>query len=79
MELKHREEQAIVFVQKCSYREELKHHICKEFMLEGIGIRDLSKKYSISSHSSIHDWLKKYGYRQNPFDLHINLLQMMEM
>ena len=68
---KHREEQAIVFVQKCSYSEELKHHICKEFMLGGIGIRDLSKKYSITSHSSIHDWLKKYGYRQNSDDIRI--------
>lgn len=70
---KHREEQSIVFVQKCSYSEELKHHICKEFMLGGIGIRDLSKKYSISSHSSIHDWLKKYGYRHNSHDIQIKI------
>lgn len=63
----------VLFVQKYRYSEELKHHICQEFMLGGIGIRDLSKKYNISSHSSIDDWLKKYGYRQKMGDISIKL------
>jgi transposase len=63
----------VLFVQKYRYTEELKHHICQEFMLGGIGIRDLSKKYNISSHSSIDDWLKKYGYRQKMDDISIKL------
>jgi len=63
----------VLFVQKYRYSEELKHHICQEFMLGGIGIRDLSKKYNISSHSSIDDWLKKYGYRQKMDDISIKL------
>ena len=63
----------VLFVQKYRYSEELKHHICQEFMLGGIGIRDLSKKYNISSHSSIDDWLKKYGYRQKMNDISIQL------
>jgi len=42
-------------------------------MLGGIGIRDLSKKYNISCHSSIDDWLKKYRYRQKMDDISIKL------
>ena len=61
----------VLFIQKYRYSEELKHHICQEFMLGGIGIRDLSKKYNISSHSSIDDWLKKYGYRKKMDDISI--------
>ena len=63
----------VLFVQKYRYSEELKHHICQEFMLGGIGIRDLSKKYNISCHSSIDDWLKKYRYRQKMDDISIKL------
>ena len=63
----------VLFVQKYRYSEELKHHICQEFMLGGIGIRDLSKKYNISSHCSIDDWLKKYGYRQKMDDISTKL------
>jgi transposase len=63
----------VLLVQKFSYSEELKHHICREFMLGGIGIRELSKKYNISSHSSIDDWLKKYGYRQKTGDISIKV------
>lgn len=69
---KNRQEQ-VLHVQKFSYSEELKHHICREFMQGEIGIRDLSRKYNISSHSSIHDWLKKYGYRQNSDDIRIQI------
>ncbi|HSY61612.1 MAG TPA: hypothetical protein VK796_07030 [Cytophaga sp.] len=63
----------VLLVHKFSYSEELKHHICREFMQGGIGIRELSKKYNISSHSSIDDWLKKYGYRQKTGDISIKL------
>lgn len=62
-----------LFVQNYRYSEELKHHICQEFMLGEIGIRELSRKYNILSHSSIQDWLKKYGYRQKMDDISIKL------
>jgi transposase len=68
-----RTHQQVIFIQKNRYSEELKHHICQEFMLGGIGIREISKKYNISSHASIDNWLKKYGYRQQNDDISINL------
>jgi transposase-like protein len=53
------------FFTKLIYSEELKHHVCQEYLQGEIGIRALTKKYNISSHSCIHSWLRKYGYVAN--------------
>jgi hypothetical protein len=50
------------FVRKNYYSYELKHKICKEHMQEGIRLRDLVRKYNLSSHSLIHEWLRNLGY-----------------
>ena len=60
-----------LFFTKLSYSEELKHHICREFLQGGIGIRALTKKYNISSHSCIHTWLRKYGYVEDSNEIKI--------
>lgn len=60
-----------VFFTKLSYSEELKHHVCQEFLRGEIGIRALSKKYNISSHSSIHSWLRKFGYVEDSSDVKV--------
>ena len=48
------------------YSEELKHHICKEHIVNGIGQLKLVEKYNLSSHSVIFMWLRKYGYVSSP-------------
>jgi transposase len=50
------------FVRKTYYSEELKHLICKEHTENGISLADLVRKYKLSCHSLIHDWLRKLGY-----------------
>jgi transposase-like protein len=44
------------------YSLELKHQICKEHIDKGLSLRDCVKKYNLSSHSLVHDWLRKLGY-----------------
>jgi len=44
------------------FTEELKHKICKEHIDEGMCLSELVIKYQLSSHSLIHQWLRKYGY-----------------
>lgn len=41
---------------------ELQHQICKEHIQEGVKLADLVRKYKLTSHSLIHDWLRKLGY-----------------
>ena len=41
---------------------ELQHKICKEHVEEGVKLADLVRKYKLTSHSLIHDWLRKLGY-----------------
>ena len=52
----------INLVQRNYYSYDLKHKICKEHMQEGVRLRDLVRKYHLSSHSLIHDWLRNLGY-----------------
>ncbi len=51
-----------VYVRKNYYSIELKHKICKEHIQEGVRLRDLVRKYNLSSHSLIHEWLRNLGY-----------------
>lgn len=44
------------------YSLEFKHLICKEHIEQGTGLNELKRKYQLSSHSLIHDWLRKYKY-----------------
>ena len=50
------------YVSKNIYSIELKHKVCKEHINEGTRLRDLVRKYNISSHSLIHSWLRNLGY-----------------
>jgi len=50
------------FVKKNNYSIELKDKICKEHVEGGENLADLVRKYKLSSHSLIHDWLRKLGY-----------------
>jgi len=44
------------------YDIDLRHQICKEHIEDGIKLADLVRKYDLSCHSLIHDWLRKLGY-----------------
>lgn len=50
------------FVRKNYYSLELQHKVCKEHIKEGVRLADLVRKYELSSHSLIHEWLRKLGY-----------------
>ena len=50
------------YVVKNHYSIELKHKVCKEHIDEGTRLRDLVRKYKLSSHSLVHDWLRQLGY-----------------
>jgi|SRR5687767_7572310 hypothetical protein len=50
------------FVRKNYYSIELKHKICKEHIDEGVSLAVLVRKYHLSCHSLIHDWLRKLEY-----------------
>lgn len=51
-----------VTVGKVFYSLELKHQICKDHIENGLRLRDCVKKYNLSSHSLVHDWLRQLGY-----------------
>ena len=55
-------EHKIYYVVKNHYSIELKHKVCKEHINEGARLRDLVRKYNLSSHSLVHDWLRNLGY-----------------
>ena len=55
-------ENQIYYVSKNVYSIELKHKVCKEHINEGTRLGDLVRKYHLSSHSLVHDWLRKLGY-----------------
>ncbi len=44
------------------YSSEFKHLICKEHIEQGTSLSELKRKYQLSSHSLIHDWLRKLKY-----------------
>ena len=50
------------YVVKNHYSIELKHKVCKEHINEGARLRDLVRKYNLSTHSLVHDWLRNLGY-----------------
>lgn len=50
------------FVRKNYYSLELQHKICKEHIEKGVRLADLVRKYELSCHSLIHEWLRKLGY-----------------
>jgi len=50
------------YFRKNYYNNELKHKICKEYVEEGVRLGDLVRKYNLSSHSLIHEWLGNLGY-----------------
>lgn len=54
--------ESTIFVRKNYYSLELKQKICKEHIEEGTSLADLVRKYDLSCHSLIHDWLRKLGY-----------------
>jgi transposase-like protein len=41
---------------------DLQHKICKEHIDDGAKLADLVRKYNLSTHSLLHDWLRKLGY-----------------
>jgi len=49
-------------IERRMYSLELRHKICREHMEDGIRMAELVRKYELSSHSLIHDWLKSLGY-----------------
>ena len=40
----------------------LQHEVCKEHIEGGVKLADLVRKYELTTHSLIHDWLRKLGY-----------------
>lgn len=50
------------FVRRTFYSIELKHQICKDHIENGLSLRECVDKYNLSSHSLVHDWLRKLGY-----------------
>lgn len=44
------------------YTKEFKIQVCKEHISEGVSLRSLSIKHKLSSHSLIHDWLRRYKF-----------------
>ena|SRR5216684_4347592 len=50
------------FVRRTFYSLELKDHICKDHIENGLSLRECVDKYNLSCHSLVHDWLRKLGY-----------------
>jgi hypothetical protein len=68
MDKKEKEKEPIViYASRRFYSEELKHVICKEHIELGHSFKVLVEKYNLSSHSMIHDWLRKLGYIDSPY------------
>ena len=50
------------FIERRIYSLDMQHKICKEHIEDGTKLCDLVRKYNLSSHSLVHDWLRKLGY-----------------
>ena len=50
------------YLKRNLYTLELQHQICKEHIEDGAKLADLVRKYNLTTHSLIHDWLRKLGY-----------------
>ena len=44
------------------YSLDLQHKICKQHIEDGVKLADLVREYNLSSHSLLHEWLRKLGY-----------------
>jgi transposase len=44
------------------YTLEFKHQVCKEHIEQGLSLSEIVRKHELSSHSLIHDWLRRLGY-----------------
>jgi transposase-like protein len=49
-------------IERRIYSLDLQHKICKEHIEGGAKLADLVRKYNLSTHSLLHDWLRKLGY-----------------
>lgn len=49
-------------IERRIYSLNMQHKICKEHIEEGTKLCDLVRKYNLSTHSLLHDWLRKLGY-----------------
>lgn len=49
-------------IERRIYSLDLQHKICKEHIDDGAKLADLVRKYNLSTHSLLHDWLRKLGY-----------------
>ncbi len=49
-------------IERRIYSLDLQHIICKEHIEDGIKLAHLVRKYNLSTHSLLHDWLRKLGY-----------------
>lgn len=50
------------FEKRTFYSLELKHQVCKDHIANGLSLKDCVKKYNLSSHSLVHNWLRDLGY-----------------
>ena len=50
------------FISRRIYSLEFRHQVCKDHIESGINLAELVRKYDLSCHSLIHDWLRKLGY-----------------
>lgn len=50
------------FIERRIYSLDMQHKICKEHIEERTKLCDLVRKYNLSTHSLLHDWLRKLGY-----------------
>jgi len=44
------------------YSNEFKMQVCKEYIETGCTLRSLVSKYRLSSHSLVHDWLRRFRF-----------------
>lgn len=44
------------------YTRSFKIKVCEEHIETGAGLRELAIKYGLSSHSLIHDWLRRFNF-----------------
>lgn len=49
-------------IERRIYSLDIQHKICKEHIEAGTKLCDLVRKYNLSTHSLLHDWLRKLGY-----------------
>ena len=49
-------------IERRIYSLDMQHKICKEHIEERTKLCDLVRKYNLSTHSLLHDWLRKLGY-----------------